>query len=110
MRNGYEDRAAEKDLVGGSGGTLWFIMYDIRSKARRDRIAELLADHGFRVQKSVFECLLSDRQFQRIWAELQKKIGERDSVLAVPVCSACMKQICRLGEKPWDYFDNVFYL
>ena len=88
----------------------WFIMYDVSSEKRRNKIATLLADFGFRLQKSVFQCRLSQKQFDTVRSRLSSLIDRKDSVIAVPVCEADMKQIHWLGQKNWSLSDKFFYL
>jgi len=48
------------------------VVYDISSQQERNRISEILAGYGFRVQKSVFECSLSAGGKARMLAELDQ--------------------------------------
>ena len=43
---------------------LYLIAYDISIDARRTKLAELLEGFGQRVQRSVFECDLNEREYQ----------------------------------------------
>lgn len=51
----------------------WFVLvsYDITNQRRRRKVASMLENYGRRVQYSVFECLLAERQI----AELLKRLG-----------------------------------
>ncbi|MBS8121723.1 CRISPR-associated endonuclease Cas2 [Candidatus Vampirococcus lugosii] len=48
------------------------ISYDISNTKARNRIVKLLESYGFRVQKSVFEVQLNERQFKILKKQLQK--------------------------------------
>ena len=50
----------------------WVIAYDIADNLRRSRIVKIIEKCGVRVNYSVFECMLTDIQFQK----LQEKIGK----------------------------------
>jgi len=47
------------------------VVYDITDDTERLKIARLLKDYGFRVQKSVFECRLSKGDKERLIRDLQ---------------------------------------
>lgn len=49
---------------------MFVVAYDIEDDARRLRISRLLEGYGTRVQKSVFECDIDDRQFGRLLRRL----------------------------------------
>lgn len=68
----------------------YVISYDIPEDRRRQRVARVLEGHGERVQYSVFECVLTEVQFERLWGELGRVIvlGE-DSLRAYRLCPAC---------------------
>jgi CRISPR-associated protein Cas2 len=70
------------------------ISYDIADNRRRQRLAKLLLNYGHRVQKSVFEVQVDDRQYLK----LKKSIGEiidweDDSVRYYFLCSRCLGNI-----------------
>jgi CRISPR-associated protein Cas2 len=48
----------------------YIICYDIPDNQRRKQISDLLEGYGSRIQYSVFECILEQKQFQ----DLQKKL------------------------------------
>ncbi len=74
------------------------IAYDIVSNRRRTRVADLLSLYGDRANKSVFECLLSETQMQKLRPKLEKAIDPtKDSVLIYRVCKACFVQSERIG-------------
>lgn len=68
----------------------YVISYYITEDKRRIRVARALEGHGERVQYSVFECLLTDAQFDRLWQELERLIKpEEDSLRAYRLCPVC---------------------
>ena len=40
----------------------YLVCYDIVSDRRRNKVSKLLEAYGLRVQKSVFECVLDDKE------------------------------------------------
>ncbi len=50
----------------------YIVSYDISNQRERSRVSRLLTGYGFRVQKSVFECLLSPRAKARLIDELDR--------------------------------------
>jgi len=50
----------------------FIVSYDISSQRERSRVSKTLAGYGFRVQKSVFECLLTPAGKARLIGELDR--------------------------------------
>lgn len=68
----------------------YVISYDIPEDRRRMRVARVLEGHGERVQYSVFECVLTDAQFDGLWKELGRLIEPKeDSLRAYRLCPPC---------------------
>lgn len=75
------------------------ICYDIADDRRRQRVANVLLDFGKRVQESVFWAELDEGLEARLLERLRGVMEEtEDSVLLVPVCGGCRKQIVELGK------------
>jgi CRISPR-associated protein Cas2 len=75
------------------------ISYDVPADKRRLKLARALLDYGGeRVQKSVFECHLSPRNFQRLQAHLARLYDpEADSIRFYIVCENCRPKALYLG-------------
>jgi len=70
------------------------ISYDIVDNRRRYRLAKALKNFGYRVQKSVFECQVDDRQFLKMKKQVEKLIDrEEDSVRYYFLCARCQNQV-----------------
>ena len=65
------------------------VAYDVISGRRRGQIAAVLLGFGERVQKSVFECRVSERERERMEAAIRPLLGPRDCVRYYAVCAAC---------------------
>jgi CRISPR-associated protein Cas2 len=66
------------------------VAYDIVDNRQRLRLAKVLTNYGQRVQKSVFECQLDDRQYLRMRKEIDKLLDpEQDSIRYYFLCSRC---------------------
>lgn len=70
------------------------IAYDIEDNRKRNRIAKILKErNGKRVNKSVFECFLSDTELKNIKKQLGTLVKKSDdSVLYYPLCRECMEK------------------
>ena len=76
----------------------FLVSYDIRDTKRLHKVAKLMERYGTRVQLSVFECHLSDKQFQQLQLFINKLINqEKDSVRFYRLCESCYKNITLLG-------------
>lgn len=83
---------------------LTVIAYDIADDRRRDAVSTILADHGRRVNYSVFECELDWQAFETLRAQLSQIIEAReDRVLFYRLCEDCRTRISKLGRSPNDH-------
>ncbi|MCW8797041.1 MAG: CRISPR-associated endonuclease Cas2 [Chlorobium sp.] len=74
------------------------VSYDICDPKRLQRVAKLMERYGSRVQYSVFECLLTQRQQDALKVKLKKIImPEEDSVRFYRLCEDCRYDIAILG-------------
>ena len=67
--------------------TFYVVCYDIRDPRRLRRVANEMENFGFRVQKSIFECHLSDDNLKKLKRQVGRWIeaGE-DQVRFYPLC------------------------
>lgn len=80
---------------------LYVITYDIPCNKRRRKTAQLLEGYGQRVQYSVFECSLSDRQYRELQKRLRKKVKlAEDSLRFYPLSKHTLYQVDIWGEPP----------
>lgn len=74
------------------------VAYDITDDERRNKISDILSAHGQRVNKSVFECFLRERDILKLKSRIERhtKKGE-DIVLYYYLCKDCLDKIERIG-------------
>jgi len=58
----------------------YLVIYDITDERRMRRVAGKLSAYGIRVQKSAFECELTETDSLRLFRELKKAAGAGDSI------------------------------
>ena len=76
----------------------FLISYDIEDDKKRNKIAKLLENYGTRVQYSVFECIISQKQIEEIKEEAKKITDSNtDSIRFYFICENCVKKINILG-------------
>jgi CRISPR-associated protein Cas2 len=80
---------------------LYLVSYDIPNDKRRLKLARLLEGAGQRVQRSVFECDLTERQ----WAGLRKRLlklldSSEDSLRVYRLCGSCVGVVEMHGQGP----------
>lgn len=75
------------------------IAYDIANDKRLRRVAKLLEDYGARIQCSVFECRIGEKELlgllQRMKTILKKT---EDKVTIYHLCSACRQRFEQYGQ------------
>ncbi|GLI34313.1 CRISPR-associated endonuclease Cas2 [Desulforhabdus amnigena] len=84
--------------------------YDISHPRRLQRVAKIMRDYGDRVLKSVFECHLSDADFQRMKERIEETIDHtEDCVRFYFVCDKCLGrvEVSGLGE---GFVDEVEFI
>jgi len=70
------------------------IVYDISSDKRRTKLHNALLDFGTPVQYSVFECLLTEKEQERMEKKVMKVIRPRkDQVRFYFLCADCLKRV-----------------
>ena len=85
---------------------LHLLAYDIAFDKRLRRVARICEDYGIRVEKSVFECDLDEKDFATMWKRLSNAVQtEVDRVIDYPIGLLDRKCIRSLGnyqhrEKP----------
>ncbi len=76
----------------------YVISYDITADKIRYRVDKLLKSHGIRVQKSVFECDLTEAELLKIQKRVRELIDyETDSVIFYYLCASCKVGIEAIG-------------
>ena len=66
------------------------VAYDISKANRRNRIVKLLDACGHKVNRSVYECMLSDAQLLMLKHSLLRTIDPtEDSIVIYPICLNC---------------------
>ena len=70
------------------------VAYDISDDRRRSRVVKLLEKVGVRVNYSVFECMLTDSQYEKLRRDIGGAINRKeDSVVYYPICVDCYAKI-----------------
>ena len=70
------------------------IAYDIADDRRRNKVMKVLEKVGTRINLSVFECMLTNRQFEKLKKDIYDKINiKEDSVAYYPICVNCYTKI-----------------
>ncbi len=72
----------------------FLISYDIVVDKRRSRVAQVLENHGNRVQKSVFECVITEKQFLQLREKVEKIMDfDTDSIRYYRLCKKCVDTV-----------------
>ena len=89
----------------------WLITYDIAEPRRLQRVARIMENHGVRLQKSVFECLLRPADLQRLLRKIAREIDhEVDGVKCFPLCKSCEQRCTLLGSSSDSHQSYTAYL
>lgn len=78
---------------------MYVVSYDVSSDKLRYKVARILEGYGRRVQYSVFECRLTESQFEELYQKLALVLsgsGE-NGVRIYHLCGKCEKKIQTIG-------------
>lgn len=81
------------------GGRSFFVLaYDIADDRRRARIARAMESVADRVQGSVFEAYLTDKELTELIKRVGKLLhGQEDSLRIYSLCAGCREKIITRG-------------
>lgn len=69
------------------------ICYDIANNGRRRSLVNVLKDHGYRVNYSVFECELKKDKLSVLKSQISRIIkNDEDSILYYELCRTCRRK------------------
>lgn len=72
----------------------YIISYDIVVDKKRTQVSKVLLNYGKRVQKSVFECVITEKQFAEMRAKVEKLMDfDTDSVRYYRICRRCLETV-----------------
>lgn len=91
--------------------TFYLICYDIVKNNRRNKVSNLLQGYGLRVQKSVFECVLTEDQYDMLDRKLAQYIkADEDQVRFYPMTAHTRRKVITLGVQPERQIDDVAFI
>ena len=91
---------------------MWMLaIYDISEPRRLNRVAKILMDYGYRVQRSKFEIEVTDHAFIQLQDRVSKVIvSEEDGVKYIPLCEKCRAKTEIIGLGRYIDPDSEFYV
>lgn len=92
---------------------LYLVCYDVVHNRRRDRVSRLLEAYGLRVQKSVFECVLTSDQYDSLQKRLENKRflnPNEDQIRFYPMSPRHRKLVLILGVQPDHQVDDPVFI
>ncbi len=76
----------------------YLVTYDVAKDKKRKKMADFLLEYGVRVQYSVFECDLSEKDVKAIVGKAEELLDlSSDSLLMYPLCKNCTGKRIRVG-------------
>jgi CRISPR-associated protein Cas2 len=79
------------------------IAYDIAKDKARNKIAKQLENYGARINLSVFECMLTEMQLEKLQVSIANKIDTKtDTIVYYTICVNCFTKITKLPDKPFE--------
>lgn len=81
------------------------VTYDIENDRRRTKIHKILSNFGSSVQYSVFECFISEKDFEELRKKLSKQMDPKhpeDSIRYYTLCRSCVEKVHVDGNKGFN--------
>lgn len=103
----FEPLLNNDDNYDTSAKYLVLIIYDIIDNKQRLAISKLLLGFGTRIQKSAFECLLTQKQYRKLLNALEKHIFSENDRLAVYKISQ-RSEITHYGKKELPIEEDIW--
>lgn len=70
------------------------VAYDVSDDRRRSHVVKILEKVGVRINYSVFECMLTDVQYEKLRRNIGDKINQKeDRVVYYSICVDCYTKI-----------------
>ncbi|MEM8809968.1 MAG: CRISPR-associated endonuclease Cas2 [Cyanobacteria bacterium P01_G01_bin.38] len=89
----------------------YLICYDVVKDRRRNKVAHLLEGYGLRVQKSVFECMLTEKQHEMLVRKLNKYLNsDEDQLRFYPMSGHTRRKVVILGLQPEREIDDDAFI
>ena len=89
----------------------YLICYDIVDDRRRTKVSKLLEACGMRVQKSVFEVVLNQIQYEKLQIKLSKLLDTKaDRLRFYPLPANSRYQVQILGTQPEFAIDDSVFI
>ena len=89
----------------------YLVCYDIVNDRRRTKVSNFLQGYGLRVQKSVFECVLSPDQYKTVQKRRHKLIKEQEEQIRFYPMSPRHRQLVKIvGMQPDFQVDDVAFI
>jgi CRISPR-associated protein Cas2 len=77
----------------------YVVVYDVVDDRRRSKISRFLESLGERVQKSVFEIYLTEKELERLRKKINRWIeAQEDSVRLYELCAMCREKAESIGQ------------
>lgn len=87
------------------------VAYDIANPRRLNRVAKIIKDYGFRVQKSIFEVRVDERRFREMKSRIENEIEfAEDGVKFFPLCEKCAGTLENIGNGIFVDPDREYYV
>ncbi|EHL19060.1 CRISPR-associated protein cas2 [Peptoanaerobacter stomatis] len=99
----------EKDFICANKQELFttIVFYDIISNKRRTELVKILNAFGYRIQKSVFECILTTKKYQLLLKKIKKFSKPEDLIRVYKLNKNVVTTI--LGKNnDITYIDDIF--
>lgn len=91
----------------------YLVCYDVIHDRRRDRVSRLLEGYGLRIQKSVFECVLTPDQYALLQRRFQTKRylnPDEDQIRFYPMSPRHRQLVLILGVQPQRQVDDSVFI
>ncbi|MCM1326304.1 MAG: CRISPR-associated endonuclease Cas2 [Bacteroidales bacterium] len=84
------------------------IIYDITDNKKRLKLSKLLLGYGFRIQKSAFEAVITDKRYKELLERLPAYTSPEDSIRAYKIIGK--GQVVTFGKKTETEAEDIIII
>ena len=96
------------------GSSIYIISYDISDDKKRNKIAKELKNYGKRVQYSVFELHITEKQYEALYKKLVCLMADVEvgDIRIYKMCMRCEQQIQVIGidDQETDFWEEDIFI
>jgi len=90
--------------------TFIVVAYDISKTRRRTKVSKILEKYGQRINKSVFECMLTKDEYEKLKVQILPLIEKKtDTIAFYTICLECFSKAEIIPHRRWWISETIIH-